>query len=229
MAVVFAQLITEGRSHGVHAFLVPIRDADGKPMPGVTIGDAGHKAGLLGVDNGRLSFDHVTRAAGHAAGPVRPGRRGRHLLQPDRERLPALLHHARHPGPGPGERRRRRVGGDQVGAGHRGALRRHPPPVRRPRRRPGGAAQRLPGPPAQAAARAGHHVRAALRPGRAGQRAQRGAGRRRVRSTSTGSGSWSPGPPVSRPRRPGTPPAPSRPAGRRAAAPATSPRTGCPA
>jgi len=60
MAVVFAQLITEGRSHGVHAFLVPIRDAQGKPMPGVTIGDAGHKGGLLGVDNGRLSFDHVT-------------------------------------------------------------------------------------------------------------------------------------------------------------------------
>ncbi|MEU4163369.1 acyl-CoA dehydrogenase [Actinoplanes sp. NPDC026670] len=60
MAVVFAQLITGGKSYGVHAWLVPIRDADGNPMPGVTIGDAGPKAGLLGVDNGRLSFDHVT-------------------------------------------------------------------------------------------------------------------------------------------------------------------------
>lgn len=59
MAVVFAQLITGGRSRGVHAWLVPIRDADGNPMPGVTLGDAGHKAGLLGVDNGRISFDHV--------------------------------------------------------------------------------------------------------------------------------------------------------------------------
>ncbi|MFI7606029.1 acyl-CoA dehydrogenase [Micromonospora sp. NPDC049366] len=59
MAVVFAQLITEGRGHGVHAWLVPIRDAQGNPMPGVTIGDAGPKGGLLGVDNGRLSFDHV--------------------------------------------------------------------------------------------------------------------------------------------------------------------------
>jgi acyl-CoA oxidase len=59
MAVVFAQLITGGRSYGVHAWLVPIRDEDGNPMPGVTIGDAGAKAGLLGVDNGRLSFDHV--------------------------------------------------------------------------------------------------------------------------------------------------------------------------
>ncbi|MDW5329555.1 acyl-CoA dehydrogenase [Plantactinospora sp. KLBMP9567] len=59
MAVVFAQLITNGRRHGVHAWLVPIRDAHGSPLPGVTIGDAGPKAGLLGVDNGRLSFDHV--------------------------------------------------------------------------------------------------------------------------------------------------------------------------
>ncbi|GAA0470848.1 acyl-CoA oxidase [Paractinoplanes deccanensis] len=60
MAVVFAQLITLGERRGVHAFLVPIRDQHGNPMPGVTIGDDRHKAGLLGVDNGRLSFDHVT-------------------------------------------------------------------------------------------------------------------------------------------------------------------------
>jgi acyl-CoA oxidase len=59
MAAVFAQLITQGRSHGVHAFLVPIRDERGKPYPGVTIGDCGHKGGLNGVDNGWLAFDHV--------------------------------------------------------------------------------------------------------------------------------------------------------------------------
>jgi acyl-CoA oxidase len=60
MAVVFAQLVTRGEKHGVHAWLVPIRDEQGNPMPGVTIGDDGPKAGLLGVDNGRLTFDHVT-------------------------------------------------------------------------------------------------------------------------------------------------------------------------
>jgi acyl-CoA oxidase len=59
MAVVFAQLITQGVNHGVHAWLVPIRDEQGNPMPGVTIGDDGPKAGLPGVDNGRLTFDHV--------------------------------------------------------------------------------------------------------------------------------------------------------------------------
>ncbi|GJF02853.1 acyl-CoA dehydrogenase family protein [Pseudonocardia sp. D17] len=59
MAVVFAQLVTRGETHGVHAFLVPIRDDAGAAMPGVTISDCGEKAGLNGVDNGRLVFDHV--------------------------------------------------------------------------------------------------------------------------------------------------------------------------
>lgn len=59
MATVFAQLIVGDERHGVHAFLVPIRDARGEPMPGVTIGDCGEKAGLNGVDNGRLWFHAV--------------------------------------------------------------------------------------------------------------------------------------------------------------------------
>jgi acyl-CoA oxidase len=59
LAVVFAQLITDGRGRGVHALLVPIRDEHGQPMPGVSIEDCGRKGGLNGVDNGRLSFDSV--------------------------------------------------------------------------------------------------------------------------------------------------------------------------
>jgi acyl-CoA oxidase len=59
MAAVFAQLVTAGQSHGVHAFLVPIRDENGAPCTGVAIEDCGHKAGLGGVDNGRLTFTDV--------------------------------------------------------------------------------------------------------------------------------------------------------------------------
>lgn len=59
MAVVFAQLITDEGSHGVHAVLVPVRDEAGNALPGVTIGDNGVKAGLPGVDNGTFAFDQV--------------------------------------------------------------------------------------------------------------------------------------------------------------------------
>ncbi|MGH3970012.1 MAG: acyl-CoA dehydrogenase family protein, partial [Mycobacterium sp.] len=63
IAAVFAQLITtqDGKpvNHGVHCFLVPIRDGDGNDLPGVTTSDNHYKGGLPGVDNGRLVFDHV--------------------------------------------------------------------------------------------------------------------------------------------------------------------------
>jgi acyl-CoA oxidase len=59
VAAVFAQLITQGESQGVHAFVVPIRDSSGTALPGVRIEDCGLKAGLNGVDNGRLYFDDV--------------------------------------------------------------------------------------------------------------------------------------------------------------------------
>ncbi|WP_226344795.1 acyl-CoA dehydrogenase family protein [Agilicoccus flavus] len=60
LAAVFGQLVTaDGTGHGVHCVLVPIRDEAGAAMPGVLIGDCGGKAGLPGVDNGRLTFDHV--------------------------------------------------------------------------------------------------------------------------------------------------------------------------
>ncbi|MBY9074473.1 acyl-CoA dehydrogenase family protein [Nocardioides sp. WL0053] len=58
-AVVFAQLVVNGQSQGVHAFVVPIRDETGEPVPGVRIEDCGQKIGLNGVDNGRLWFDGV--------------------------------------------------------------------------------------------------------------------------------------------------------------------------
>ncbi|MBL5972755.1 MAG: acyl-CoA dehydrogenase [Candidatus Leucobacter sulfamidivorax] len=58
-AVVFAQLITQGVNHGVHAFFVPIRTPEGELLPGVGSEDDGVKGGLNGIDNGRLHFTHV--------------------------------------------------------------------------------------------------------------------------------------------------------------------------
>ncbi len=57
-AVVFAQLITLGVNHGVHAFYVPIRDDNGF-LPGIGGEDDGLKGGLNGIDNGRLHFTDV--------------------------------------------------------------------------------------------------------------------------------------------------------------------------
>ena len=59
IATVFAQLETRGERHGVHAFVVPLRDDEGHPLPGIRLEDNGEKLGLNGVDNGRIWFDHV--------------------------------------------------------------------------------------------------------------------------------------------------------------------------
>ncbi|ANJ27990.1 acyl-CoA dehydrogenase [Agromyces aureus] len=58
-AVVFAQLVTKGVNHGVHAFYVPLRDADGAFLEGIGGEDDGLKGGLNGIDNGRLHFTGV--------------------------------------------------------------------------------------------------------------------------------------------------------------------------
>ena len=59
-AVVMARLFTQGKDHGVHPFVVQIRDnKNHQPLPGCTIGDIGNKMGYNAVDNGFLRFDHV--------------------------------------------------------------------------------------------------------------------------------------------------------------------------
>ncbi|SIR89804.1 acyl-CoA dehydrogenase [Microbacterium sp. RURRCA19A] len=58
-ATVFAQLITNGVNHGVHCFYVPLRDDEGRFLPGIGGEDDGLKGGLNGIDNGRLHFDQV--------------------------------------------------------------------------------------------------------------------------------------------------------------------------
>lgn len=60
MTVCWAQLYVDGKCHGVHAFLVPIRNKDThRVLPGVTVGDCGPKVGLDGIDNGFMLFHNV--------------------------------------------------------------------------------------------------------------------------------------------------------------------------
>lgn len=53
-ACVFAQLIIKGKNHGVHAFVVPIRDHNHRPFTGLEVGDVGPKLGFNTKDNGYL-------------------------------------------------------------------------------------------------------------------------------------------------------------------------------
>ncbi|XP_010616730.1 peroxisomal acyl-coenzyme A oxidase 1 isoform X2 [Fukomys damarensis] len=58
-AVVLAQLITQGKCYGLHAFIVPIREmGTHKPLPGITVGDIGPKFGYEEMDNGYLKMDN---------------------------------------------------------------------------------------------------------------------------------------------------------------------------
>lgn len=60
ISAVFAQLYVNGVCHGVHAFIVPIRNKnDHSVLPGLTIGDCGLKIGLNGIDNGFIIFKNV--------------------------------------------------------------------------------------------------------------------------------------------------------------------------
>ncbi|KAL6110252.1 acox1 [Pungitius sinensis] len=59
-AIVLAQLYTQGNCHGLHAFIVPIRDLDTHvPLPGIVVGDIGPKFGFSEVDNGFLKLENV--------------------------------------------------------------------------------------------------------------------------------------------------------------------------
>lgn len=56
---VFAQLYLDGKCHGPHAFVVPIRDKETHlPFTGVLLGDCGKKIGHDGIDNGFIIFNH---------------------------------------------------------------------------------------------------------------------------------------------------------------------------
>merc|ERR1712012_1379056 len=57
--VVMAKLIVDNVNEGIHAVLVPIRDDKLNILPNVLVEDMGHKMGLNGVDNAKLTFNNV--------------------------------------------------------------------------------------------------------------------------------------------------------------------------
>ncbi|KAK0142698.1 Peroxisomal acyl-coenzyme A oxidase 1 [Merluccius polli] len=59
-AIVLAQLYTQGKCHGLNAFIVPLRSmGTHMPLPGIVIGDIGPKFGFDAIDNGYLKLEHV--------------------------------------------------------------------------------------------------------------------------------------------------------------------------
>nr|XP_018909347.1 PREDICTED: probable peroxisomal acyl-coenzyme A oxidase 1 [Bemisia tabaci] len=59
-AVVVAQLYTKGQCHGIHPFIVQLRDEETHmPLPGIKIGEIGSKLGMNTINNGYLGFENV--------------------------------------------------------------------------------------------------------------------------------------------------------------------------
>ncbi|KAK3931837.1 putative peroxisomal acyl-coenzyme A oxidase 1 [Frankliniella fusca] len=59
-AVVVAQLYTQGKCHGIHPFIVQLRDEETHmPMPGIIVGEIGAKLGMNTTNNGYLGFKEV--------------------------------------------------------------------------------------------------------------------------------------------------------------------------
>lgn len=59
-AAVYAKLLINGKSFGVHPFLVQIRDMNThEPLPGIQVGDIGPKIGYNSKDNGYLILTNV--------------------------------------------------------------------------------------------------------------------------------------------------------------------------
>lgn len=59
-AIMVAQLYTLGECHGIHPFIVQLRDEETHiPLPGIKIGEIGCKLGMNSANNGYLGFDNV--------------------------------------------------------------------------------------------------------------------------------------------------------------------------
>ncbi|XP_060077957.1 peroxisomal acyl-coenzyme A oxidase 1-like [Ylistrum balloti] len=60
VCVFLAQLYTQGKCHGIHTFVLPLRDIDThESLPGIEVGDIGPKFGFKENDNGYLRVNNV--------------------------------------------------------------------------------------------------------------------------------------------------------------------------
>jgi acyl-CoA oxidase len=55
----YANLITKGKEHGFHVFIVQLRDENHRPMPGVEVFEVGPKIGDNGTETGGLRLTNV--------------------------------------------------------------------------------------------------------------------------------------------------------------------------
>ena len=70
-AVIWANLIVKGKSHGPHGFIVQLRDPDTHElMPGVIAGDCGPKNGLNFIDNGFIKVEKLRIPKSHLLGKI---------------------------------------------------------------------------------------------------------------------------------------------------------------
>ncbi|KAF4526156.1 hypothetical protein B566_EDAN008192 [Ephemera danica] len=66
LAVFPLTLYTNGQCHGVHTFMVQLRDEKTyQPLPGITLGDVGHKFGFNAGNNGFMALNKVRIPRNH--------------------------------------------------------------------------------------------------------------------------------------------------------------------
>ena len=64
-ALVFAQLIIGDTNHGLHVFMLQVRDENHRVLPGIELGDVGNKLGDNGIDTGYMVLKGVRVAREH--------------------------------------------------------------------------------------------------------------------------------------------------------------------